>query len=182
MTTDLDLALKPSEHAPAGFPLLENHVRARLGISRDEMLLIRKTRLAEGVDWCLRKKRVWLAQAGVAKTAAAKGVAAPVSGCLDAQRADAARDGGVAEAAGKKVAEEKGGAAALVMVRTCVNPHIVLACPEGDDYLRPKKTVRVRVRSNANFRRGMALPGILVAGYEDLFDLGRACPKKPGKW
>jgi len=176
------LDLKASERGPEGFPYLENHVRARLGIPRDEMLLFRQ---APGALWRLHKKRVWLAAAGVQAILAAKGLAATLAS-PDAQTAPTARERGNAAATPKKTAAPapaNAGTTNLLVVRTCVNPHIILCCAEEDDWLRPKKAlVRVRVRSSANFRPGMPVPAIRVAGYTDLYDLGRACPKKPGRW
>lgn len=64
----------------------------------------------------------------------------------------------------------------LWLIKTVRNPRIVLAAltPGGE----PDQ--RVRVRSSANFLPGMVLPCLREA--ENLWTLGRACPRWRGKW
>ena len=175
-----ELELLPSPSAPEGFPFLENHVRARMGIGREEQQTLRRAHLTEGRDWRLSKKRLWLAQSGVDTLVRLKALPAAAAR-PDAQTANAGAGEAIAEDSRKSAATKS--PAALLFVRATRNPHIIECCLMGDDWLRPKKPlVRVRVRSGVNFRRGMELPAVLVAGYTDLYDLGRACPKKPGKW
>ena len=182
-----DLNLIATDGAPAGFPFIENHVRARLGLQKDEIRELRQTHLTEDTDWLLKKKRVWLAQAGVDKLLAAKGLG-PKKPRPHAQTPNA-DDGGPVKADLpnlQKTAAPKAKAPAvpveLIVVQTCKNPHMIQCCSLKDNPIMPKTMVRVRVRDNANFKRHMRLPAVLVAGYKDLYDIARACPKKPGKW
>ena len=184
-----DLNLIPTTGAPVGFPFMENHVRARLGIGKDEIRSLRQQHLVENTDWLLKKKRIWLAALGVEKLCAAKGLE-PKFASPNAQTANAVDAGAIPAAPPtgpipKKNAALKAKPAEpikLIVVQRCVNPHMIQACDPKDDPIMPKKMVRVRVRSNENFTRHMEIPAVLVAGYTDLYDLARACPKKKGKW
>lgn len=182
-----DLTLTPSEGAPPGFPFLEKTARQKIGIAKKEARTLRYAHLQEEVDWCLRHKNIWLAQSGVDGLLKAKALG------LDTLRPSAqtanGSDGGALKAAMpppanvKKTAVQKAeGPVTLRVVRATMNPHILLCCPRDDDALQPKTTLRVRVQSTVNFRRFMEIPATLVAGYTDLYDMARACPKNPGKW
>jgi hypothetical protein len=65
---------------------------------------------------------------------------------------------------------------------TLKHPHMILACALEDDPHRPTQQFRVRVNRTVHFERGMEIPVQLVAGYTDLYDLTRKCPRKKGKW
>ena len=182
-----DLNLMATPGAPAGFPFMENHVRARLGIGKDEIRSLRQDHLAKGADWLLKKKRIWLAPLGVEKLLAAKqlspGQPGPNAQTPNADDDEALKAGRAKTPDPQKMAPQKAPEpVTLKMVRATRNPHIILCCAEADSAIQPKKMVRVRVRDSKNFKRHMTLPATLVADYTDLYDLARACPKKPGQW
>lgn len=184
-----DFNLIPTTGAPDGFPFIENHVRARLGLQKDEIRELRKLHLQEGQDWILKKKRVWLSSAAVAVLLRAKGLdaktASPNAQTPNADDAGALK-AKVPNADSKKNAPPKseagGGPVLLKVVQRCINKRMIQCCALDDNSLMPKKMVRVRVRNNEHFIRHMEVPATLVEGYTDLYDLARACPKKKGKW
>ena len=184
-----DLNLIPTAGAPVGFPFIENHVRARLGLQKDEIRELRQMHLEEGTDWLLKKKRIWLAPTGVEKLLTTKGLGGEKRR-PNAPTANADDDGALkaelsAAANSKKNTESKAKPAEplkLKVVQVCRNPHMIQACALTDNPVQPKKMVRVRVRDNQNFTRHMEIPVTLVNGYTDLYDLARPCPKKKGKW
>lgn len=185
-----DFNLIATTGAPEGFPFIENHVRARLGLQKDEIRELRQQHLIEGKTWLLKKKRVWLSETAVAVIAQAKGLAVD-SASPNAQTPNA-DDSGALKANPQNPDSKKNpppksdftatAGVTLKVVQRCTNPHMIQCCDLKDNALMPKKMVRVRVRSNANFIRHMVVPVTLVAGYTDLYDLARACPKKKGKW
>ena len=65
------------------------------------------------------------------------------------------------------------------------NPHLLSAYVPGQDPNDPMNLVKVTVRNNRNFLRGMTLPGPgrkLVQTGDRAFDLVGACPRWRGKW
>ena len=185
-----DFKLIPTTGAPDGFPFIENHVRARLGLQKDEIRELRQQHLTEGTDWILKKKRVWLSAAAVATLIRVKGLGAKTAS-PNAQTPNA-DDGEALKAESSEADSQKKSAPksetepvkplTLKVVQRCTNKRMIQCCPMDDNAIMPKKMVRVRVRNNENFVRHMEVPVTLVAGYTDLYDLARACPKKKGKW
>jgi hypothetical protein len=171
----MNLDLVPSPVAPPGFPFLENHVRARLGISKDDIRELRQTRTASD-EWRLSKKRVWLSPAAVQKIAAAKGVA--LDHLPPASPAANADDGGAVKTELPKKTAPKSEPVKLRVIRPTKNPHIVLACGEQDDLRCPRKPLRLRVKNSETFRPGLTVTAQLVAGYTDLFDLVGPAPRR----
>jgi hypothetical protein len=180
--------LTPTPGAPLGFPFEENAVRHRLGLTKDEMRSLREKRLVEGPDFERYKKRVWLSQDAATRLLALADVK------LEKTRVRTTADdvGPEKTAAARKNAPPPEPASpaeetvALKVVNcTLANKHMLTACPVAEDHERPRTLLRVRVRSAANFRRGMELPARQVtayAGMTDLYDLARPTPRKKGQW
>jgi hypothetical protein len=183
-----DLNLKTSPEAPAGFAYGENHVRAQLGLPKDEIRDLRHAHLTEGVDWVLKKKRIWLSPLAVEKLVAATGLGTknprPNAQNENADDAEALKSKSPPTESPKNpnLKANPAGPLTLIVVQQCKNRRMIQACAMEDNPIQPKAMVRVRVRSNENFRRHMVIPVTPVAGYDDMFDLARPCPKKPGKW
>ena len=154
--------LEPATEHPEGFPFAEKMAVQKAGLSEEDVRHVRQRLLRKDVDFVYHKKAIFLTAQGLK-------VIAPQLEPLSEKNA---QGGGIA--AGECVK--------LLIVRTDVkNRRMLLACPEGDDPDRPKKTVRVRVRSQEGFRIRTAIEARLVAGYEDLYDLTSRYPrKKPG--
>lgn len=163
-----------SPDAPSRFPFEEKTARHKLGLTEDEMRALRKTRLTGSIHFVKHKKRLFLSAEGVDILFAAAGQPAP-------QKVTTGQEG--INPGDQKAKKEPPSIVTLRVVRTdLANKHILLACPHDDDPDRPKRSVRVRVRSTANFTRRMEIPAFLVDGYEDLYDLARSAPRKKGKW
>lgn len=188
--------LTPQKDAPPGFPFSEKKARGHLGVTRDEMRALRNRLLTEGTHYIRGKQQaVWLNDAGVAALTAAQCPDAPTAG-------EHAGDPNALESTPVKSALinilrqrveqlQKNGAPTAptdattkLLVVNCQlkNPRMLIACALDDDPFRPVRTVRVRVNSTANFTRRMEIPVQLVAGYTDLFELTRKCPRQKGKW
>lgn len=182
--------LKPTPGGPEGFPFSEKKVRAALGVSRDEVRALRTSRLTEGVHFARGKQMsVWLNQSGVdaLMPPAAQSSAQPP----ETRSGPNADDSGAKKPAPGETPKDPNTQtpkpeAEVVTLRvvhcSLKNPHLLLACADKEDPDRPEKTVRVRVRSTANFTRRMEIPATLVAGYSDLYDLACRCPRQKGKW
>lgn len=184
--------LTPQKDAPPGFPFSEKKARGHFGVTRDEMRALRQRHLTEGTHYARGKQQaVWLSDAGVAVLTRAQ--------CPDAppppERADApaAHECAPVKSAllsvlAARVEQLQKTAAPIAVVRLRVvncqlkNPHMLLACALEDDVFRPRQTFRVRVNATANFIRAMEIPVQLVAGYTDLYELTRKCPRQKGKW
>ena len=174
---------------PEHFPIAEKKARARLGVSRDELRAIRNAHLVEGTHYVRGQQHsVWLSEAGLAALSAAvldqSQKTAPARS-LDDLATSRAKLLSLLRARGyvAPTAEPDPAEIRLLVVRADLrNARLLLACAIDDDPDRPKKTVRVRVRSAENFVRRMEIPVRLVAGYDDLYDLARNCPRQKGKW
>jgi hypothetical protein len=172
--------LPPTPGAPPGFPHEENGVRHVMGLTKDQMRALRHGELTAAIDFKIFKKRIYLSAAGAQRLLNSTGLPpakkTPES-CLSTTTDDGAP---VKNVPAKKTPAE---IVQLRVVRCDLrNPHLLLACAAAEDPDRPKTTVRVRVRSVANFIRRMELPALLVDGHTDLYDLAHALPRKRGKW
>lgn len=173
----------------AQYPFSEKKARAQIGVTRDEMRALRNTHLTEGTHYARGKQQsVWLNQAGLDVLLA---TLSP-SETLTRNRA----------VGGNPHVLHPVKATLLSLLRTRVAQlqktpaeirlrvvngnlqfkHMLIACALEDDFHRPQRPLRVRVNTNANFIRGMEIPVQLVAGYTDLFELTRKCPRAKGKW
>jgi len=163
------MELRPSEGAPAGFPFEEKMARHALGLNKDDARALRKAHLEEG-DYVIHKKRLYLSTEAVAK----------LGRVLEKTRGSSiVRNGDPKES----VPAEPAPIVALRVVRADLkNRRMILACVPEDELAHPKRPLRVRVKAQANFVPGMEIPAQLVAGYADLYDLARACPRRKGKW
>jgi hypothetical protein len=158
------MELTASGDAPAGFPFEEKRARIALGLNKDDARALRKRALGEA-DFVIHKKRLYLSAAALEKMRA--GLSAT----------------GAASCPGSIVSEPPAEIESLRVVKADLkNRRLILACSAEDDLLQPKRPLRVRVRSQVNFRPGMEIPARRVAGYADLYDLTRPCPRKKGKW
>lgn len=166
--------LLPTPGAPAGFPYEENHLRYKMGLTKEDMRRHRQEHLMPSTDFTVHKKRVYWSLAAVRRLLA---VLSP-SPKKNAP-APPARSG--ADPAPAKTTPPE--IVTLRVVRCDLpNKHMLHACLPTEDPDRPKKTLRVRVRDTANFVRRMELPALRVEGYTDLYDLAHALPRKKGKW
>jgi hypothetical protein len=165
---------EPTSGAPVDFPFAEKNVRQKIGLPKDDLRALRRAHLT-AADFTIHKKALYLTRGAVEKLFTAAAQLPAKSRCARSED----DPGAVKTAPAKKTAEVE----TLLVVRTDLkNPHLLLACPKGDDPDRPEKPLRVRVRSTVNFIRRMEIPAILVDGYTDLYDLARSAPRKKGKW
>jgi hypothetical protein len=169
MNEPLPLATMPG--APPEFPYEEKRVRFVLGLNKDAAWALRQRFLKNG-DWIIHKKRVLLSAAALERLLAATGLSDPK------------KNGGAScSSILQGIQPLPPVTATLRVVRAdLTNQHILLACPADQDPWRPTTTVRVRVKSAANFKTGMELPAQLVPGHVDLYDLARALPRRKGAW
>lgn len=173
----------------AAYPISEKKARGQIGLTRDEIRALRNRHLSEGLHYARGKQQsVWLNQAGldvllanlapretVTRNRAVGGnphVLHPVKAQL-------------LNLLATRVAQlQKTPAPVTLRVVNCAlkHPHLIVACALDDDPHRPKRPVRVRVNRTDNFIRGMEIPAQPVAGYTDLYELTRKCPRQKGKW
>ena len=144
----------PTLGAPDGFPFAENHVRAQLGWSKDEIRAARKSQLVLS-DFTRHKKRVFLTAQAAAKLA----------GAVSVQKTARARPGSISDDS----------APLLRSLKVCrinvPNPRLVLACPEDEDPDHPRTILRVRIKPGTTLLRREPIVVRAVPPYTDLFDL-----------
>jgi|GEM_PF-1302735 len=147
----------------AAFPFDECDVAERVGLARDLIRKIRQEKMTEGVHWILKKKRVFLS--------------APALKLL-ADRIDAS-----IEPPTQEVSPEPANAkneAVLCAWMSPTNTRILEAYVKGTDPKKRENIVRVRVKSNINFTRGLEFKAKHVQA--DLYDLIGACPRSRGRF
>ena len=154
------------------FDRVEAHVAGSLGICRDHIRHLRQTFLTEGVHWAYVKKRVMLSEAALSILAQKKALPYPTTEFSEKAQGEA-----VAAQRLLLPAPFKG---TLVAWSSPKNSRILLAYPPGTDPQNRLNLVRVRVRSNENFVRGMEFQAQHVN--EDLYDLVGSCPRWRGKF
>jgi hypothetical protein len=178
----------PQKDHPNHFPISEKKARAALGLTRDDIRALRKEHLTEGTHYARGKQQsVWLNDAGLTALHAA---AAPRTTLLPERAAGpVARELHPVKAQlldllrARVVELQKTAPLQLRVVTANLQfKHMLIACALTDDHHRPKTPLRIRVNNNANFLRGMLVPVQIVAGYTDLYELTRKCPRQPGKW
>lgn len=184
------MELTPQKDAPSGYPFSEKKARAQFGVSRDEFRALRNQHLTEGTHYTRGKQQsVWLNQAAVDVLLRAVSPDAPTTPERAAALAPlecAPVKNALVNLLATRVEHLQKTPPAEVRLRV-VNgnlqfKHMLIACALEDDHHRPKHPLRVRVRNNANFIRGMEIPARLVTGYTDLYELTRKCPRTKGKW
>lgn len=183
--------LTPQKDSPPGFPFSEKKARAVIGRSRDDIRALRNDRLTEGTHYIRGKQQaVWLNQAGVdALLAAVSPTSALLPECAtpgNPRECHPVKEQLVSVLTARVDQLQKNAPVGETKLRV-VNGnlqfrHMLIACALGDDHHRPARPLRVRVRDNTNFIRGMEIPVQLVAGYTDLYELTRKCPRSKGKW
>jgi hypothetical protein len=174
---------------PDGYPISEKKARAQIGVTRDEMRALRNTHLTEKTHYARGKQQsVWLNAAGldallkaIALRAAEQEKRAETPNALVCDPVKAQLLSLLTE---RIAVLQKTPATCQVRVVSAnlQFKHMLIACALDDDHFRPARPLRVRVNNNANFVRGMQIPVQLVAGYTDLFELTRKCPRQKGKW
>lgn len=152
------------------FTILEAHVRAQVGLGKDELRPIRNGRLKEGEHWSTVGRNIAYSPEGLAelqrvlKISPAEKDAGPAHGS-NAQR-------------GEPVKPE---VITLRVFRTGLkNARVIEAYYPTHDPADPGNRVTVRVRHAKNFTRGMEIPVIKLR--DGLYELARACPRTKGKW
>jgi hypothetical protein len=154
------------------FDRVEAHVAGALGISRDHIRYLRKTFLKEGEHWAYVKKRVMLSASALSILAQKKALPYPTTEFSEKAQGEA-----VAAQRLLLPAPFKG---TLVAWSSPKNTRILLAYFPGTDPNNRLNLVRVRVRDNQNFVRGMEFKARHIN--EDLYDLEGSCPRWRGKF
>lgn len=157
--------IEPTPGAPKDFPFAEKIAALKIGLSEQDMRELRNARLKLDVDFRYHKKAVFLSLAALKKIAPELGVQLPnqMQGAAIAEQPDPIPDAVVK----------------LMIVRADLpNKRMLTACAPEENPDRPKKTLRVRVRSQEGFRIRTAIEARLVPGYSDLYDLVSKYPRK----
>lgn len=184
------------------FKFRQGYVASLLGIPMSE-IRARKKNLAEGVDWVRSGNNVLFCDAGVKKMRAGLNLAAsPAQEASLPLALPAAMVAPVVpdEAPAKKTPPPARGSDSprrvfclpdappspeqvrvLVVHQRVANPQILEAHRPGADATDRSQVVRVRVRSSANFVRGMVLEVRLVQ-LPDLFEFTGRLPRWLGKY
>jgi hypothetical protein len=162
--------LNPSPDAPAGFPYLEKTARQKIGLPKDDMRALRRAHLKEG-DFVIHKKALYLSQGAVDTLLAA---AEQLS--VKSRPAQSSSNSGPVKIAPPKKAPAP--ERLLIVNATLSNKRMLHCCAADEDPDRPKKLLRVRVRSQEGFRIRTAIEAQLVEGYDDLYDLVSKYPRK----
>ena len=158
-----------------GFGLFQNHVANRLGVSIEELRVLRDGHLLEGLDWVRCGNRVLLSAEAVLKLEGVMG--SPVV-ILDWGRLLPENSRGGAEARRGDGTNLGVGAATpyrVRIVKVCVNPRMVMG------RLDDGQLVRVTVRSNVNFVAGLVLEAGLVHVQADLWRYEGRMPRRRGE-
>lgn len=172
------------------FPHLEETLPASLGISREALRELREKHLVDGTDWILKKKRVRLSEAGLAKlrqvlqlpsaTVPASEVEQQIAGGLPPEKS--APPGGNAPAGGDTPPLQPG-VIVLHVWQTVRNNRILEAFKPGTDPAVRSNILRVRVRDSKNFIRSVHGKPMAVRARHlqaDLYELVGACPRRKG--
>jgi len=162
----------PSDATPAPrFEHWELHVAKRVGLTKDEIREVRRRSLTEGVHWVTHKKRTVYSALGVQTLEQAL----EVNGESDVAGTRLS-DTGEAESTVKKP-ETK----ILKVFRNGLkHSQIIEAHFPDKDPADVRNRVRVRVRSDKNFIKGMEIP--VWELQPGLYELARACPRARGRW
>jgi len=158
------------------FEHAERELAERLGVRQEVLKRIRKRRMKRGTHFDLVKGAIRYAEAGVAIVQQELGAGGAKKGAPRGEE-QAVRD----DRRWRRVfllprrAESLRARVERVAVfkKTFRNPHIIQCECQGE-------LIRVRVRDNRNFRKGMEVPCRQVKG--DLYELTRRCPRWPGRW
>ena len=169
------------------FDVRESHLCAELKCSLAELRARRGTFLVQGVHWDYVKKRVLLSAVGALILRGTHGACIVPENQKNAPRADC-------ETPARPLAGllmEKNAPRVPFLGELTVwdtpgfNPRIVTAYIPGTDPANPLNLVKVMVRDNGKFLRGMTLPGPagkLLQLTDATYDLQGQCPRWRGKW
>lgn len=159
------------QKGPSAFAHLERHVALQLGLNKDEARELRQKHLIENTHFVRLKKHVVYNEEGLALIKKAATLPGPAPTENEAQ-------GSIPVDPAPIQAPVPVTLKAFMAAHH--NPYILIAYKPDTDPNDPKNRVRVRVRSNVNFTRGMDLP----AWHEkdDLYALARPCPRSRGRW
>lgn len=171
------------------------------GIGRPRLKKARLANLTKGPDWWLAESTVTYGTDGLKKLLLALGLNAadlawpepptppdvppepdrPASAALDPTAESAEADSAtvaVAEVVVEKIVAEAAPALRELVVRKIAwNPSIVMAWDAATE-----REVRVRVRSNVNFRPGMVLRARAPEQADGLWFMEGNCPRWPGRY
>jgi hypothetical protein len=172
-----------------GFPVFEANLPAMLGINRDGLRNLR-TKLTEGEDWILKKKRVRYSNAGVDRLRGLLNLPIPTPATAteaDDVTADANVPVSKKTAPAANAAQPDGNAEVVTLHvwQTVKNPRILEAYLPGTDPKFRKNIVRVKVRDSKNFMRFVhEKPMELKARHlnADLYELATPCPRYRGRF
>ena len=162
------------------FVYIEKKMAENAGVSERAFAATRQITLEEGVDWIHgKRKQVLLNKAGLDKVLQKLGILGTGTGDQNPQdepekEIPADLRESIAESTIEAVQrQEKNVVILIVSSRKYPNKHILAA-------LKDDQLVRVHVKSSKNFRKGMEIPVRWLK--DDLYELTRACPRRPGKW
>jgi hypothetical protein len=162
--------LLPTPGAPVDFPFAEKTVRQKIGLPKDDMRALRREHLNEA-EFIIHKKALYLSAGAVEKL----WQAAAQFGAQSRPAQSSSEGDPLKSEVSKKTAPPE----TLLVVNTqLANRHMLHCCRTDDNPYRPKKMVRVRVRTQEGFRIRMEIIAQLVAGYDDLYDLVSKYPRK----
>lgn len=168
--TEKILGLKGALDEATQFATWESKVQSMVGLTKDEIRAIRKKSLVQGVHWISHKKRTCYSLAGIHELQR-------ILKIPHTQKDAAASPGAIAEHCEPTPAE----VITLKVFRTGFHSgRIIEAYPPEKDPANIANRVRVRVRSDKNFTRGMEIP--VTELQVGLYELARPCPRTKGKW
>lgn len=151
--------------------LSEKELAETIGVNRQKIKEIRKEYLTENQDWDLVRGAIRISNSGVKKICEFLKIssknAAPEEGPLPPAPID---DKAVTTALVKYERKK-----AVVTVNRFFRNRRIIECLNDQG-----EPIRVRVKTNHNFRSGMKAPVYQVS--EDLWELARACPRFRGRW
>lgn len=169
------------------FEIREAQLCAELQVSKDELRRRREYFLIEGHHWQYVKKRVLLSPIGAQILRGTRAAVVP----KNAPTADCgARRPVLALLNEKNPPAVKFAGRLVAWAMPERNERLVVCYVPGADPNNPLNLVSLRVRSNRNFLRGMAVPaekgpgaGVAVKGVsEGVYELSGACPRWRGRW
>ena len=159
------------------FTVWEVRVAHRLGLSRDATRALRQAWLVEGTDWGIVGKKAMLSEGAI--SILAEKMRLPLPDGFAPEKAQGEATAAV-PAAKKRLLLPAPFRGELIAWNSPVNERILQAYLPGTDPKNARALVRVQVKSNKNFTRGMRFKAVNVQG--DLFRLEGNCPRWRGKF
>lgn len=161
----------------------ERLIAGALGLTQDEIREIREKSLRPKEHWITHKRRIMYSPQGeqelIRLVKASERTPTPAT----PHRDNAEVPGALPSTVAKKNADKKG-APEIITLKVfrsgLAHSQIIEAHFPDKDPANVKNRVRVRVRSDKHFTRGMEIPVTWLQ--EGLYLLARACPRSKGKW